>query len=57
MINFRYGIMQKCWNKDPDERPNFSKILDLMNKIAGTITSIAISFSPFKNKILTIYYD
>lgn len=27
-----YGVMQQCWQYDPEERPDFSTILDMLTK-------------------------
>ena len=27
-----YGVMQQCWQYDPEERPDFSTILDMLQQ-------------------------
>ena len=32
-----YGIMQQCWQYDPEERPDFATIVEMLTKAGGKI--------------------
>ena len=38
---FRYDIMQKCWSRDPDERPSFDCVVRELDAIILTGRSSA----------------
>ena len=42
-----YSIMQKCWNMEPDERPTFTVLQDLINEYRFSSSS---SISNFRNQ-------
>ena len=34
-----YGVMQQCWQYDPEERPDFAGILEMLSKTVDKIKS------------------
>lgn len=35
LFDFSYGIMKMCWNLEPTERPTFSKICHMIQRLLG----------------------
>lgn len=54
-------LLQKCWHRDPAERPDFSEILEILQKLSKEVSPafpvLASSLSiTFLNKIIMILF-
>lgn len=47
-VVFRYTIMKMCWNLEADERPTFSKISQLIERMLGDTEDQQVHHSSIK---------
>ena len=43
MLHFRYDIMMSCWRDLPSDRPTFTDLLHLLDKLLMTVMAQVIS--------------